>query len=376
MDIHTKLQKNIMRNYFLLSLKCLVVCALATLCCACREDARITAAYDLIERVTPGYGEQFKLELIEPEDGQDVYEIDAEDGKVVLRGNNTVAIATALMPPLCTAGFGIATGNIYYFLGAFYLFFINTVFISLATYLGVRMMKFKQKQFINEARYKRVRQYIIGAVIATMVPAAFMTYHIVRNSIFDTNVSKFINEQLDNAGTRIISYDVNKDSLTLRVVAVGRELTDSSIANAEKTMAGYKLGRYKLHVIQGTETDSIMMLNNRINNIRTSSENYAAMFHEEAKKSARLQESLNEYSRYDELTPEIAKEVHSLFPQTDNISLSVATESLTDTTAIKRYVIAVIGMKKRSQFSDGDKEKITKWLETRLGIDTISVIVK
>ncbi len=287
-----------------------------------------------------------------------------------------VAIATALMPPLCTAGFGIATGNIYYFLGAFYLFFINTVFISLATYLGVRMMKFKQKQFINEARYKRVRQYIIGAVIATMVPAAFMTYHIVRNSIFDTNVSKFINEQLDNAGTRIISYDVNKDSLTLRVVAVGRELTDSSIANAEKTMAGYKLGRYKLHVIQGTETDSIMMLNNRINNIRTSSENYAAMFHEEAKKSARLQESLNEYSRYDELTPEIAKEVHSLFPQTDNISLSVATESLTDTTAIKRYVIAVIGMKKRSQFSDGDKEKITKWLETRLGIDTISVIVK
>lgn len=95
MDIHTKLQKNIMRNYFLLSLKCLVVCALATLCCACREDARITAAYDLIERVTPGYGEQFKLELIEPEDGQDVYEIDAEDGKVVLRGNNTVAIATA-----------------------------------------------------------------------------------------------------------------------------------------------------------------------------------------------------------------------------------------------------------------------------------------
>lgn len=84
-----------MRNYFLLSLKCLFVCVLATLCCACREDARITAAYDLIERVTPGYGKQFKLELIEPENGQDVYEIDAENDKVVLRGNNTVAIATA-----------------------------------------------------------------------------------------------------------------------------------------------------------------------------------------------------------------------------------------------------------------------------------------
>ena len=95
-----------------------------------------------------------------------------------------VAIATALMPPLCTAGFGIATGNIYYFLGAFYLFFINTVFISLATYLGVRMMKFRQKQFINHEQYAKVKRYIVIAVVVTMVPAAFMTYGIVRSSIF------------------------------------------------------------------------------------------------------------------------------------------------------------------------------------------------
>ena len=56
-----------------------------------------------------------------------------------------VAIATALMPPLCTAGFGLATGNLFYFLGAFYLYFINSVFISLATFLGVRFMKFRHK---------------------------------------------------------------------------------------------------------------------------------------------------------------------------------------------------------------------------------------
>lgn len=148
-----------------------------------------------------------------------------------------VAIATALMPPLCTAGFGIATGNIYYFLGAFYLFFINTVFISLATYLGVRMMRFKQKQFINKERYIRVRRYIIIVVVVTMVPAFFMTYHIVKNSIFESNVRKFITERLETTGTQIITYDVNKDSLYLRVVAVGKELTDSSIAKAEKDMS-------------------------------------------------------------------------------------------------------------------------------------------
>ena len=72
-----------------------------------------------------------------------------------------VAIATALMPPLCTAGYGLATGNLVYFLGAFYLYFINSVFISLATFAGVRVMHFQRKEFVDKKREKKVRQYII-----------------------------------------------------------------------------------------------------------------------------------------------------------------------------------------------------------------------
>ena len=63
-----------------------------------------------------------------------------------------VAIATALMPPLCTAGYGLASGNLIYFLGAFYLYFINSVFISLATFLGVRVMHFQRKEFVDKTR--------------------------------------------------------------------------------------------------------------------------------------------------------------------------------------------------------------------------------
>ena len=81
-----------------------------------------------------------------------------------------VAIATALMPPLCTAGFGIATGNLLYFLGAFYMYFINSVFISLATYIGVRVMHFQRKQFVDKAREKLVKRYIIWITIGTMCP--------------------------------------------------------------------------------------------------------------------------------------------------------------------------------------------------------------
>ena len=146
-----------------------------------------------------------------------------------------VAIATALMPPLCTAGFGLATGNVLYFLGAFYLFFINTVFIALATYVGVRMLRFGQRPSDGGRRQSELRRYMAMIVVVTMIPAAIMTYDIVRDTVLKANARRFVSEQLDNAGTRIVSYDVDDDSLALRVVAVGRELTDSAIAAAGAT---------------------------------------------------------------------------------------------------------------------------------------------
>ena len=91
-----------------------------------------------------------------------------------------VAIATALMPPLCTAGFGLATGNWLYFLGAFYLYFINSVFISLATFIGVRVMRFQRKQFVDKAREKLVKRYIVAIAVLTMCPAVYLTYGIVK----------------------------------------------------------------------------------------------------------------------------------------------------------------------------------------------------
>ena len=91
-----------------------------------------------------------------------------------------VAIATALMPPLCTAGYGLAMGESSFFFGAFYLFFINTVFIALATFIGVRMLRFKQRRFIDDARLRKMKQYIIGIVVLTMLPAAYMTLQIIR----------------------------------------------------------------------------------------------------------------------------------------------------------------------------------------------------
>lgn len=238
------------------------------------------------------------------------------------------------------------------------------------------MMKFKQKSFLDNDRYTKVRRYIIIAVVATMVPAVFMTYNIVRESIFKTNISKFVNDRLENTGTRIISYDVNSDSLTLRVVAVGRELSENTIKNAEQSMADYKLGRYRLQVIQGSESDSVMLLNNKLANMRTSTDNYAAMFHEEAQKTARLQELLNEYTRYEAMAPVIAKETKALFPKTRNISLALANEASADTTVLKRYAVAIIGIEQQTRLTDDEQKRMSEWLGTRLGVDTVHIFIR
>lgn len=286
-----------------------------------------------------------------------------------------VAIATALMPPLCTAGFGIATGNIFYFLGAFYLFFINTVFIALATYIGVRMLKFKEKQFVDHERQTTVKKYIIIIVVATMIPAGFMTYSIVKTSVFKSNLSKFVKEQLDSTGTRIISYEANNDNLTLRVVAVGKELSDSAIAKAEKEMQNYNIRQYKLEVIQGSESTSLMMLNNRLTNMRTSNDNYSDMVREETAKISELQKSLDQYTKYDIMAPAVAKEIKSLFDNVDDISLSNASYVNTDSLKVKHYTLAVIGVKAKANMKELERSKITDWLKARLQADSIKVII-
>ena len=76
-----------------------------------------------------------------------------------------VAIATALTPPLCTAGYGLATLQLNYFLGAFYLFFINTVFIAIATFVVVRFLKYRKKEFLDKGREARVRRSMLLIVL-------------------------------------------------------------------------------------------------------------------------------------------------------------------------------------------------------------------
>lgn len=173
-----------------------------------------------------------------------------------------VAIATALMPPLCTAGYGLAMGEWSFFFGACYLFFINTVFIALATYLGVRLLQFKPKQFVDKARLAVVNRYIAAIVVVTMLPAVYMTTQIIRQSVLENHVKQFVKHELNQSGTRILSEQADRETKTLNVVALGAALPNEMIEAARQRLADYQLADYQLNVIQGAQSDSLLLARN------------------------------------------------------------------------------------------------------------------
>lgn len=154
-----------------------------------------------------------------------------------------VAIATALMPPLCTAGFGLASGNLYYFFGAFYLYFINTVFISLATYVVVRLLKYPKKVFLNKQREKIVTRYVGVIVFFTIVPSLFLSYNLIRASYFNDRVRTFVADELSFPNTQILSKTVTdtSDKKEVKVVLIGETVPETMIANARAKMPKYGL---------------------------------------------------------------------------------------------------------------------------------------
>lgn len=284
-----------------------------------------------------------------------------------------VAIATALMPPLCTAGFGLGTGHIMYFLGAFYLFFINTVFICLATLGGVKLMHFEKKVFLSPERERRVRNIVTTVVVVTMIPAAIVTANIVKKSIFDSNVSRFVKSELAQTGTQVISTEVDKESLTLRVVAVGREFGEAAIDEAESRMGNYGLDKYRLAIIQGAQSDSILLLNNKLSQISASREEEHRLMQELSQKMGQYESRLAEYTRLETVNSEIASELPILFPSIESISLSRPTG---DAGSGQRDIVsAYVEPKKGKLLHSDDARRLRQWLKARTEADSIALFV-
>jgi TIGR00341 family protein len=284
-----------------------------------------------------------------------------------------VAIATALMPPLCTAGYGLAVSNTSYFFGAFYLYFINTVFIAFTTCIGVRLLHFHRKKFVDREKMKRVNYYIAGILLITMIPAGYMTWRIIKQSVIENNIEKFVRDELDNSGTYIISHEYDSKTKTLNVVAIGKPISVGAIAKAQKSMADYKLGDYTLKVIQGASSDSLLAIQRNKKGLAVTGEGNSSKWQEQAYQNVALQKQLAAYTRYPVLANDMKRELKVVCPAAKSLVLSQSSECFLDTALTKGYVMAVV--KTNNTLAKDDRQQLYEWLKARVKTDSLELIV-
>lgn len=287
-----------------------------------------------------------------------------------------VAIATALMPPLCTAGYGLATGQWVFFLGAIYLFFINTVFIAVATFLGVRLMQFKLHPELNHERAVRARRILIFMVVLTLVPAGFMTFSLVRKSLFEQRLANFTDTELSWPGTQILSRRADRESRAISVAVIGREIEAAQIAAARERLANYGLADYQLNIVQGTQSDSLIHLLGELQHSKT---DLSRTTLQQNMQIHSLEVALDDYQRLNRLAEQLRPELHALYPDISAISLARTTEVLTDTAiteAAKPLTMAVVSMAGGKRLDTEQMQRLAEWLEARVEADTLALVVR
>lgn len=287
-----------------------------------------------------------------------------------------VAIATALMPPLCTAGFGLATGNLYYFFGAFYLFFINSVFISLATYLVVRVLKYPKKVFLDKDHEKRVTRYVGIIVIFTIVPSLFLSYRLVKTTYFNQQVLNYVNTELAFPNTQILSKTITNtsDKKEIKVVLIGDNVSDSTIESARNRLSNYGLKDVSLVVQQGfseQETDINKLKSLLMQDLYKNSEQ---VLRTQAMQIDSLQRELKSYHDDRLLAEQIKPEVKVLFPFVREISCTHTCLIPVDSDTQKP--IMLIYVKSSEKISAENKRKLTEWLSARTQVKTIKLLIE
>ena len=282
-----------------------------------------------------------------------------------------VAIATALMTPLCTAGFGLATGNLNYFLGAFYLFYINSVFICLATFIGVKALKFSPAASTEGKNNTKVNSTVFAIAVLTLIPAVLTTYRVLQQNIFDGRVNDFVDKELRWKGSQVLSYEAQKDSSMLKVVAVGELIPDSVVDEARQVMGFYGLEGYQLQLIQGSA--NIQLLENELTKTTSKqSEQMNQLLIGEAKISA-LRDTLHQYRQYETLSQQLSSEIEVLYPQVSMVSLARMLAVSTDSVMSTSYVVAFI--ETDSSLPVSERETLRQWLATRSDADSLRLIV-
>ncbi len=286
-----------------------------------------------------------------------------------------VAIATALMPPLCTVGYGLATFQFRFMLGALYLFTINSIFIALASFIVTRVMNFKMIGELEPDKLKKLKRAMVAVIIIVTLPSVLIAISIIQRSAFDANYRNFVDEAFKYDNTFVVEskYEYNANPRKQSVIEVrlfGEPLSDNVINNIRGQMSSvYHLPKVDLVVRQSNQEDGGIA-------ITALQSNYTEMLNEKNRQISHLQEQLSSIRTADTLAvSSMTRELGIFVPEINDMSLQRHISYNTDGAATDTAYICIIS------FRDGTDiqpkiDLIKDWLTKRAGATNINILVK
>lgn len=278
-----------------------------------------------------------------------------------------VAIATALMPPLCTAGYGLATLQFSYFFGSFYLFIINTVFIALATLIIVRLLKFPHKH-LQDMRTEKIAQRVIWfVVLITLLPSVYFGYDMVRQNRFEKKVNMFIINEAHFTNDYLLNKKINAKTKSIVLVFGGKEITDKEIDSLKQQLTKYGIADASLEIKQGFA----YLAENAGQNEQTS--RLTEALKEKEKQQQMLQAVADSITNNQEVSERIYAELKIQYPFITSAIIEPSIIHLNDTTGKKGFLV-VLALS--SRLSGKEKTKMENWLKVRLNRNDLTLILK
>ena len=284
-----------------------------------------------------------------------------------------VAIATALMPPLCTVGYGLATFQFRFMMGALYLFTINSIFIALASFIVTRVMKFQMIGELEPLKLKKLKSIMISIIVLVTFPSILIAISIIQRSAFEANYKHFVDEAFNYDNTFVVESSAQyktgrKKQSAIEVRLFGEPLSENVVNNIRAQMSSvYHLPKVDLVVRQANQEDGGIA-------ITALQSNYTEMLNEKNRQISRLQEQLASVRTADTLAvSSMSRELGIFVPEIKDMSLQRHISYNIDGAPTDTTYLCIISFKEKME-KEPDIDLIKHWLNNRTGVSDIRLL--
>lgn len=284
-----------------------------------------------------------------------------------------VAIATALMPPLCTAGFGLATKNFSYFFGALYLFIINSVFISISTFIFVRYLGLYTSTNTDALTQKNINRWVAYVGTIVLIPSFFMAWYLQKESFFISQANKYIAQELKTERTMVLEQEIiySIKNPKIKVSLLGDAFTDADLHVIKNKALQYSLSPEILDIRQSSFADNLEK------KIGSKISTAASLTAELQLKLKQVETELNSVKNLNSLSWKISSELSIIFPKAHNVLViqqySKSDSALIDDDKSESFELKALVTWSASP-TKSELNKSTEFLSKRIDVDIKNIV--